>query len=537
MAGTYQLKSKQPDRPAQGAPARPGPPASEPPSTRPTAVQDPVPLPTASQRLTSLDAYRGFIMILLAASGFGIARFAALPEDSPVWNQPIETDAGTIEPTAEQVSARRHRWQTLAFHFTHPAWRSDFLPYQSENSSQFSDWQRIGVAAWDLIQPAFMFMVGVAMPFSYRRRSVSGESRFARLVHAFARSLILILLGVFLYTKVGQRTGWIFTNVLAQIGLGYFFVYLLLGFRWQIQAIVCALILGGYWYFLQSGYWQLTDQPVPTADYDHAAVNADPARGEVLTGRFASWSKNNNAAHAVDVRFLNTLADSDGEAMTDWSERLQEAPPLTVAERLQFAVRRIFFANNKEFRFNAGGYQTLNFVPSIVTMLLGVICGQLLIGPTSSGRKLLILLLTAILCLALGRLAGIYVCPIVKRIWTPSWALFSGGYVIALLAVFYFLFDVLPLRRLAFPLVVVGMNSLVMYMLGQLARPFTRDRIVDPHITGLMESLLGTDPVLDGEFYLLSDQMYGRLIEPIAILTVFWLILFWLYRRRIFIRI
>ncbi|MCA9055133.1 MAG: hypothetical protein KDA75_14930, partial [Planctomycetaceae bacterium] len=457
-------------------------------------------------------------------------------EDAPVWRRPVQTANSVQAPTAEQIDARRAWWQLAAFHFEHPSWRSDFLPYLAADSATVSDWRRIGVAAWDLIQPAFMFMVGVAMPLSYRRRKAVGESGAARFFHAFVRAMVLVLLGVFLYTRSGERTGWIFTNVLAQIGLGYFCVYLLSGFRWPVQLVACILLLGGYWYFMQTGYWQAAGTPRPNGQYDYAAVNADPANGEVLSGRFAPWSKNNNAAHAVDVRLLNTLADPDGTAMDAWRERL-EGEPLTFGERVQFAVRRIFFANQTEFEFNGGGYQTLNFVPSMVTMLLGVMCGTLLIGSSSPGRKLVILLLAAIACLVLGRVTGLYGCPIVKRIWTPSWALFSGGYVIALLALFYFLFDILPFRRLAFPLVVVGMNSLVMYLMGQLMGGFTRERIVRPHLTGLLETLLGTDPAVDGEFYLLGDQMYGRLIEPIAVLAVFWLIVYWLYRQKVFVRI
>src|SRR5690606_11931742 len=104
-------------------------------------------------RLVPLDAYRGFIMLMLAASGFGIARFAQLPEDAPVWQE-----------------QNRQTWQTIAFHFDHPQWESRF--------------GLMGVSFWDLIQPAFMFMVGVAMPFSYLRREKSGQSALRRFVHA-----------------------------------------------------------------------------------------------------------------------------------------------------------------------------------------------------------------------------------------------------------------------------------------------------------------------------------------------------------------
>ena len=117
---------------------------------------------------------------------------------------------------------------------------------------------------------------------------------------------------------------------------------------------------------------------------------------------------------------------------------------------------------------NRGGYTTLNFIPSIGTTLLGILCGQLLLSSEKRAlEKLGLLVALAAGCFVLGVAAHMTVCPIVKRIWTPSWVLFSGGYVIAMLAVFYLLFDILPLRLLAFPLVVVGTNSILIYMLGQ----------------------------------------------------------------------
>ncbi len=546
MADTYPLQGSTPGAtPSKPAPApapapRPGPAASTranlPPVPPPPKATNPTPPPDPKARLTSLDAYRGAIMVLLAASGFGIAQFSRLPIEAPVWHRPVATSTGLHEATAEDAQARRDWWQPIGVNFEPPAWRSDFLLQMVDDPTTKSDWQRLGVSAWDLIQPAFMFMVGVAMPFSFRRRAAEGATGAGRFLHALLRAVILVLLGVFLATRTGEPTLWVFPNVLAQIGLGYFIVYLLLGFRWWVQAAACAIILGGYWYFMQIGYWQLSGQPRPNGQYDSQSVGADAERGEVLIGRFAPWSKNDNAAHYVDVRLLNALADPDGRAMEAWRTRIAEGP-LSFGERVQYFVRRTFFSNPKPFVFNSGGYQTLNFIPSMATMLIGVMCGGLLMSDATKARKLLLLVLAALLCLLLGRVLGIYVCPIVKRIWTPSWALFSGGYVIALLALFYFLFDILPLRWLAFPLVIVGMNSMAMYMMGQLMRPFAREKIVRPHLTGFIDCLLGTDPVRDGPAYLLRDDMFGRLIEPTAILAVFWLIAFWMWRRRIFVRI
>ena len=110
------------------------------------------PLDRTDGRLGSLDAYRGFVMICLAANGFGMAATAK--------NFP----AGSLS-------------QFLKYQFDHVPW--------------------VGCAFWDLIQPSFMFMVGVALPYSYAKRQASGEALGAMCRHAAVRSLVLILLAFF----------------------------------------------------------------------------------------------------------------------------------------------------------------------------------------------------------------------------------------------------------------------------------------------------------------------------------------------------
>lgn len=439
-------------------------------------------------RLVSLDAYRGFIMMMLAASGFGIAGLARTPDDSPLWKL-----------------LDRPTWEQIAFHFEHPPWASNFLPGSTDPQAG-SPWLRVGVSFWDLIQPAFMFMVGVAMPFSYARRKALGDKSWRRTAHAFVRAVILVLLGVFLYSLRWSQTNWIFTNVLAQIGLGYFFVYLLLGRPLWVQLNALSLILIG-----TTAAFALYGV---TPDYEPAAVNADPAQGEVYEGRFAPWSKNGNAAHAFDVAFLNMFP----------------RPP-----------------KDDPFEFNAGGYQTLNFVPSIGTMILGLLCGQLLLSHRSHKQKLLWLIGSGALCLVVGVAAGATCCPIVKRIWTPSWTLFSGAYVIWGLALFYLLFDMLPLKKLAFPLVVIGMNSITAYMMGQLLRGWFLDKVVLIHFGGVMRYGLGWLGTITGAVDRLgitqaeAGQTMYELFQPVVNATsaflVMWLILYWMYRQRYFVRI
>ncbi len=409
------------------------------------------------QRLVSLDAYRGFIMVMLAASGFGVARLARLPEDAPVWlvlDYPI--------------------WQRIAFQFNHPEWISQF--------------NLVGVSFWDLIQPAFMFMVGVAMPYSYARRQSIGHSGIRQLVHAAWRAVLLVLLGVFLQSQRADQTNWIFTNVLSQIGLGYLFLYILMPRKLPVQGFAFVAILVGYWVYFETY--------TPPADYDYAAVSA--TEEAVFEGGFNSWSKNANAGYQFDLWFLNLFPRPDGE-----------------------------------YRFNTGGYLTLNFVPSIATMLLGAFCGQLLRGDRKPWDKFALLLMGGATCMLLGLVAGWFTCPIVKKIWTPSWVLFSGAWVIWMLAAFYLVFDLWGqklrvLRWLAFPLVVVGMNSIVMYLMGQLMRPWTT-RTCLTHFGSLLEAAYGPAAT--------ADDMYGRLTGPTLAFVVFWLIAFWLYRKKLFVRV
>ncbi|REJ91460.1 MAG: DUF5009 domain-containing protein [Planctomycetota bacterium] len=453
-------------------------------------------------RLVSLDAYRGFIMLVLAANGFGIAAFAAIDRERDVWRV-----------------ADYETWQQIGFHFDHPPWRSNFLPgFLSDPAtpaSERSEFLKICVSFWDLIQPAFMFMVGVAMPFSYRKRSAEGQSAGRRFGHAVWRGLVLVLMAVFLSSMSSPSTEWEFVNVLAQIGLGYVFVYLMQGWRLWMQLTAFAGILIGYWFFIESY--------AAPADYNFAARDATVEEGQVYPGRFRSWSKNGNAAHNVDFRLLNLFRTLDpdqkashGIAMdaTDWAPQ---------------PVRRALFAFHEPFLYNRGGYQTLNFVPSIATMLLGLICGGLLLSSQTQWKKLGILLAGGVLCMALSLVAAETVCPIVKRIWTPSWVLFSGAYVMWMLAGFYLLFDVLPLKALAFPLAIVGMNSIAVYLMGQLFRGWTDEHVVQTHLQGLLEVCFGSKA--------LGPEMYGPIISATAVAFVFWLVILWMHRRRIYLRV
>ena len=114
------------------------------------------------------------------------------------------------------------------------------------------------------------------------------------------------------------------------------------------------------------------------------------------------------------------------------------------------------------------------------------------------------------------------ICPVVKRIWTPSWVLFSGGWCFLLTAGFYWVIDVLGHKKWSFPLMVIGMNSIAAYCIAHLFEGF---------IMKNLKTNLGQT----------TFEFFGKPYEPFfhgaATLFVMWLILYWMYRRKIFLRI
>ena len=439
------------------------------------------------ERLMSLDAYRGLIMIVLAGTAFGLGKLS--------------------HKAVEQGCKPAQVWKQIEYHTSHPEWISQMAVPESIDRI---DAGVIGCSAWDMIQPSFMFMVGVAMVFSYAKRKQQGDSRLKTFSHVLIRSAALVLLGVFLASQWGTETNWVFSNVLCQIGLGYAFVYLMLGRRFIFQAAAGVLILVGWW--LAFFYY-----PLPGPDFDYASVGiaaesnavageADDAPAPIadnwrMPDRFAPWTKNANLAADVDRWLLNQ------------------------------------FPRSERFEFNNGGYTTLNFVPSMFTMLLGVMAGQLLRGPRRPMVKFLLLLLGGLLCVAAGAAAGATVCPVVKRIWSPSWALLSGAYALWILALFYLVIDVMRIRFWSWPLIVVGMNPILVYVMFQSMRGW---------VTKMLTIHVGPD-LLPAAFVQWLDATYGvnlgqhgpfePIVQAVMVLLVFWLICVWMYRQKLFVRL
>lgn len=399
------------------------------------APTHPVPAPPASPtRVAAIDAYRGLVMFLMLAEVLRLSQVAkALPGDE--------------------------LWEFLAKQQSHVEWG--------------------GCTLHDLIQPSFSFLVGVALPFSMLSRAARGQSFLVTAGHALWRGLLLTFLGVFLRSVGKPQTNFTFEDTLSQIGLGYFFLFLL-GYarpRWQWAAL--GVILVGYW----AAFALYT--PPPDLGKDVTGVKGswpfNPDRFE------AHWNKNTNAAAAFDRWFLN------------------------------------LFPREKPFLNNGGGYCTLSFIPTLGTMILGLIAGGWLLRPDSPRQKFSRLFVAGGLLLLAGYTLDLLgVCPSVKRIWTPSWVLFSGGWCFLFLAAFYALTDMIGHAGWTFPLRVIGANSIVAYCMEHLISGF---------VLTSMKVHLGPD------VFKSDTPEYEPLRAGIAVLTVFWLILLWMYRKRIFVRI
>ncbi len=350
-------------------------------------------------------------------------------------------------------------WRILAYNQTHVEWA--------------------GLGLHDMIQPSFTFLVGVALPYSIQSRIRKGQSFGNQLKHTLWRSLVLVALGIFLRSTHSGQTYFTFEDTLTQIGLGYTFAFLLAYCRPKWQWLAFGGILFGYWLA-----WALYPAPGPNFNYAAAGVPADWHHN--FTGFAAHWNKNSNMGQAFDVWFLN------------------------------------LFPRASRFVYNGGGYLTLSFIPTLGTMLLGLRAGEWFrsAAPKIPVKRFLIagtLLAAAALLL---HVSGI--CPIVKRIWTPGWTLFSGGICFFFLAVFSWIIDVRHYRRWAFPLVVVGMTSIAAYLMADLLENF---------IVRTLHIHLGYRVF----------QIFGTALEPlmvgIVVMLIYWFTLFWMYRRNIFLRI
>lgn len=352
-------------------------------------------------------------------------------------------------------------WQFIGFNQSHVPWT----------------W----LSLHDMIQPSFTFLVGVVLPYSIASRKNKGASFGNILGHTIKRSFILIFLGIFLRSMHSEQTYWTFEDTLTQIGLGYTFLVLISLYSQRVQIGMLVFILGAYWLAFAL-------YPLPGADFNYTAAGVTANWEHNLSGFAAHWNKNTNFAWAFDQWFMN------------------------------------LFPRESPFLFNSGGYSTLSFIPTLGTMVLGLLAGNILNSSITARKKLNSFALYGIGLILLGAIihfAGIN--PIVKRIWTPAWTIFSGGICFLFLAMFYGLIDMKDRKQGTFFLTVIGVNSIAAYVI---ADGGMRNMINDSlfiHLGRNFDQILG--------------PAYATLISGGLVLFFEWLILYWMFKKKLFIKI
>jgi predicted acyltransferase len=325
------------------------------------------------------------------------------------------------------------------------------LPPWLDRQFDHVPWQ--GFVGWDLIMPLFLFIVGVAMPFSFAKRLARGDSRRKIYGKVLYRVAVLWVLGM---VAQGHLLAFdlnnlqLYSNTLQSIAAGYLIAAIALvelPERWQ-AALTGALLVA---------FWALmTFVPVPGYG---AGV----------------FTPEGNLAMYIDKALLGHFQDG-----TNYTWILS----------------------------------SLNFGAMV---LMGVLAGHLLRSKLPGKRKVLLLAGAGAASLLAGGLWG-FIFPIIKHLFTSSMVLWAGGWCLLLLALFYWVIDVLGYRRWAFFFTVIGMNAIVAYMAPDII-PFRE--ISRTLFTGLSRHL----------------GMFGPVLVAFGALGVLWVGLYYMFRKRTFVRI
>lgn len=350
------------------------------------------------RRLISLDVFRGLTMILLISHGFGIH-----------------------EAFKDQAD-----WKWLADQFEHAPW--------------------VGCTLWDLIQPAFTFIVGVAMPLAFSRRMAEGATRRRLFRHVVWRAFLLVVLSNILSNwNTRGPLKFQLINVLCQIAFSYVLCFPIWNLRlsWQVAAVAGTMLL------------------------HHVLFFAFPGLG-------GPFDPDNNVGAVIDRAILG---------------------------------------------YNYSGYYTtINFLGNAITVMFGVWAGMFLQRPRSHAERIKVFAFCALLAFGVGLALAPFI-PMVKRLWLGSFTFFSAGWVLLALTACYWVVEVKGWRRWAFPAIVVGTNCIFIYSVSQVLR-------------GWLSHGIGN---FTHNFEFLGS--FGAIPQNLFVLAAMWCLCYWLYRRRIFLKI
>ena len=368
-------------------------------------------------RLLSLDLFRGLVMVLLVAEPAGVYRSLVnlAGEDSLLANFFIQ--------------------------FTHHPWH--------------------GLRAWDLVQPAFMFIVGVAMVYSIQKRLDQGDTWGVIGKHIYIRCLWLLAFGTGIQCFYAGELVWILRNVLAQLSFTILVAFWIFRLPWKTQlGISIGLIL--ITDIIYRIFW--------------------------VEGFNNPYTPNENFGTWMDTVLLNPISEK-------------------------------------------GHWVAINAVPTAAHTIWGVLIGMLLRSSMAAMEKMKWLVITGLIGLAVGYLMNwgfgseTLQVPIIKRICTGSFIYASAGWCLLILALFYYLIDIRNWKpNWLFIINVVGTNSIFIYLASQtLARKW-----MSPNVNIFTDGFLG----LIG-----FSPAWIQVFTAFITWFIFWYLCYWLYKRKIFLRI
>lgn len=361
-------------------------------------------------RLVSLDVFRGFTMFWIVGGGALMLGFQALGQNVVI--------------------------NTIVYQLNHTPWAG-------------------GPRFYDCIWPCFMLMVGVSVPLSMAKRSLTQSYR-RQLAHAILRAVLIFLLGS---VRESQSLGSPYlvelSSALQPIALAYLVAFLVAKRSWRFQASLASVILAGYAFLL--AFVPAPGIPAGSYGFDH------------------------NLVHWVDMAVLSH------HHWDIWPYRSE------------------------------GWGTLLVMIPAVSTTLWGLLIGELLMTSRSLGKKAAIIGSMGVGFLIVG-FAITPLIPIVMKMWTTSYGLASAGVACLEFLFFFWLVDIVRWRRWGVIFRPFGMNALFIYMASSL--------ISFDGGTGVF-----TRPIAA------HLGRAGLLFEAIVTIAVEWVILFWMMKRKIFVRV
>ena len=335
------------------------------------------------------------------------------------------------------------------------------LPFGQEILYHFEHESWVGFRAWDLVMPLFLFMSGVSMPFSFSKyQEMPNKSAVYKRI--FKRVLLLWILGAIVQgnlLNLDMHSLRLYSNTLQAIAAGYLITAMIYlhckTINLQIVAACILLLL----YAIPMNF-------------------------------FGDFTPENNFAEQVDRFILGRFRDG-----VRWGEDGTWA----------FSPR----------------YQYTWIISSLtfgVTVLMGTIAGEVMKNGKDRYRNARILLIAGLGCIAVSLLWHLQM-PIIKKIWTGSMTLYSGGWCLLLMALFYYVIDCRGYSKGLNWLKIYGMNSIAAYVLGQV---INFRGVVDSVTHGLAQ-FMGAD--------------YYKVWLTFGNYLILFFILHYLYKRGVFLRV